>query len=120
MKTKPFKQQKSKYVFAGELPTIYGAGSIVKVYQRHITDGKLRVFIAEEPFMKDKQFGIHLSIAFTDNKGNTTRYPNWDEIIHAREELLPGNKTFVMYLPPESEYVSFHDTTFHLWEHEDG
>jgi len=54
--------------------------------------------------------GWHLSISHPD------RYPTWDEIYAARYQLLPINATFVMYLPPPSEYVNVHENCFHLWE----
>ena len=44
------------------------------------------------------------------------RYPTWDEIADARDELLPGDVEFVMYLPRSGEYVAVHDSTFHLHE----
>lgn len=71
----------------------------------------LRVLVALEPE------GWHLSISFANHKGELTRYPRWDEIIHARAELLPPDVGFVMHLPPEDEYVALHDTTFHLHQH---
>jgi hypothetical protein len=46
-----------------------------------------------------------------------TRYPRWDEIAHARDELLPADIDFVMWLPRAGDYVALHDTTFHLHEH---
>jgi len=54
--------------------------------------------------------GWHLSIS------HPTRYPTWDEVAEARYNLLPLNATIAMLLPPPSEYVNIHDTTFHLWE----
>jgi hypothetical protein len=86
-------------------------GIDAKVYARHVHDGSLRAFVADEPA------GWHLSISFVNHKGDPTRYPTWDEITHAREQLLPANVAFVMHLPVADEYVAIHPTTFHLHEH---
>lgn len=78
---------------------------------RSTRDGQLRAIVAEEPM------GWHLSISFVDDCSRPSRYPTWDEIAHARYELLPGDVDFVMHLPPLGEYVAVHATTFHLHEH---
>lgn len=84
-----------------------------RVWQRNVTDGHLTAIVAEEPA------GWHLSISHRTNRTPPTpgRYPTWDEITHARYELLPGDLDFVMHLPPPGEYVAVHDTTFHLHKH---
>ena len=81
-------------------------------YLRHVSDGLLYALVAEEP-----QIGWHMSISFRDNRGNLSRYPSWDEIAHARDELLLDDLEFVMFLPRSEDYVALHDTTFHLHEH---
>jgi hypothetical protein len=82
-------------------------------YQREVADGHLSVFVGREPD------GFHLSISHrtNDHPPQPGRYPTWDEIVEARYEFCPGAMTMVMYLPPKSEYVNVHETTFHLWEH---
>jgi hypothetical protein len=87
------------------------AGHSADVHIRRVGDGLLRALVAEEPL------GWHLSISFVDPKGRPSRYPHWDEITHARSQLLPGDVGFVMHLPPDGEYIAVHDTTFHLHEH---
>lgn len=85
---------------------LYGSGaSHVKAYRRPAGDGDLRVFVAKEP-----PNGWHLSIS------HPRRYPTWDEIADARYSLAPPNITMAMLLPPPSEYVNAHKTTFHLHE----
>lgn len=79
-------------------------------HRRRVTDGVLLACVADEPA------GWHLSISFRDHRGRTNRYPTWDEIAHARDELLPADRAFVMFLPAAGEYVAVHDTTFHLHE----
>lgn len=66
--------------------------------------GECRIIVAKEPPRMD----WHLSISCPD------RYPTWDEIADAREELLPGDQTFGMVLPPADQYVNVHDFVFHL------
>jgi hypothetical protein len=78
---------------------------------RNVTDGTLIALVGEEPG------GWHLSISFRDHRGELTRYPRWDEIADARDQLLPADVGFVMHLPRTVEYVALHDTTFHLHEH---
>ena len=77
---------------------------------RNVHDGRLVAFVAHEGGH------WHLSISHRNPAGELTRYPTWDEIAHARENLLPPDAWFAMYLPPDGEYVSAHLTTFHLWE----
>lgn len=71
-------------------------------WTRNVHDGRLLALVAQEPT------GWHLSIS------HPRRYPTWDEIAHARYELLPGDITMAMLLPPMDEYVAVHDHAFHL------
>src|SRR5262245_5406548 len=79
-------------------------------FHRSVHHCDLRACLTDEPQ------GRHLSISFRDQAGNYSRYPTWDEIAHARYELLPADLDFVMHLPPPGEYVALHPTTFHLHE----
>jgi len=83
-------------------------GVPVAVWRRNVNDGALVAFVGDEPE------GWHLSISFRDRRGGWSRYPSWDELAHARYELLPAELDFVMHLPPPDEYVAVHSTTFHL------
>lgn len=80
-------------------------------HRRRVGDGELVACVAEEPT------GWHLSISHRDHRGELSRYPTWDEIAHARDELLPADVDFVMFLPKAGDYVALHATTFHLHEH---
>lgn len=86
----------------------------VRGFWRNVHDGQLRALVADEPGI-----GWHLSISHAKPNGEPGRYPSWDEIAHARSELLPADVEFVMHLPTEDRYVAVHDTTFHLHEHHD-
>lgn len=92
----------------------------IRSYQRDVHDGHLSVLVAKEPLGSGGKLQYHMSISHRTN-GNppkSGRYPTWDEIADARYKLLPQDLTFVMFLPPPSEYVAVHDTTFHLHEYE--
>ena len=109
MSTRPLHVQRSPWLLVQQLNL--GTGVDLDWWERTVSDGLLRAFVGEE------EIGWHLSISFRDHRGNPSRYPSWDEIAHARYELLPTDRDFVMHLPPPSEYVAVHDTTFHLHEH---
>lgn len=79
-------------------------------FVRNVHDGRLRALVSHEPQ------GWHLSISHVKPNGEPGRYPTWDEIAHADEELLPSEVTMAMILPPADEYVAHHPTTFHLNE----
>lgn len=109
MSPKPLIEQLTPWRPLGEVTT--APGYTAKAWRRTVKDGMLRVLVGEEPM------GWHLSVSFSDDCGRPTRYPTWDEIAHARYELLPAELDFVMHLPPVGEYVAVHPTTFHLHEH---
>jgi len=104
---KPLTRQRSPWV---EVDTQLILGVEAKVYQRRVNDGVLMAIVGHEPA------GWHLSISFRDHRQRLTRYPHWDEISHARYELMPADLPIAMILPPEDEFVAVHDTTFHLHE----
>lgn len=89
-----------------------------QVWQRAVHDGHLTAMVAIEPLGPNGELEHHMSISHRTNHNppRPGRYPTWDELAHARYELLPDHLTFVMFLPPPSEYVAVHDTTFHLHE----
>lgn len=81
-------------------------------WRRRVSDGLLVACVADEP-----RIGWHLSISFRNHRGNPTRYPTWDEQVHAVRQLLPPDLTYCMMLPPDDEYVANHPSTFHWHEH---
>jgi len=103
----PWVQDEAQFIMArGRYP--------YRVFHRNVGDGKLTAIVAIEP-----DIGWHLSISFLNGKGRAARYPNWDEIAHARELLLPIEHGFVMHLPPltTDEYVAIHQTCMHLHQY---
>jgi len=108
VKRKPLSKQRSPW---HPIDSMQIGGYRAVVHARNVSDGQLRAIVAEEPM------GWHLSISFINQKGEPSRYPTWDEIAHARDEMLPADIEFVMFLPKAGEYVAVHDSTFHLHEH---
>lgn len=109
----PLTKQRSPWV---EIDTSAQLGADCRWLTRNVHDGTLAVCVAREPLGPAGQLEWHLSISHRDHRGQHRRYPTWDEIAHARYELLPDDVGFVMYLPPPAEFVACHPTTFHLHE----
>lgn len=110
---RPITQQRSEWVRVSTGDMVPGVP--MTVWQRNVHDGHLTVIVVPaEPGV-----GWHLSISHRTNTNppRPGRYPTWDEIVHARDRMLPADLDFVMYLPAAGDFVSLHDTTFHLHEH---
>jgi hypothetical protein len=94
--------------------------SRLRVFERDAADGaRLRVIVGREPIGPAGAVQWHMSISSTwveCHRATPDRYPTWDEVAEARERYLPDELTFAMILPPRSEYVNLHATTFHLHE----
>ena len=88
-----------------------GPDIVLNWFTRTVIDGRLNAAVSDEPQ------GWHMSISHRPAPACKRRYPSWDEISHARYELLPLDVDFAMHLPPPNEYVALHDTTFHLHQH---
>lgn len=122
MKPQPITKQRSPWEERGIPPQVRGlhpATADMKLYERHVHDGLLVALAGHEPTGPGRRLEWHLSISFRNHRGDLSRYPTWDEIAHARAELLPADLEFVMHLPPMDRYVALHDTTFHLHEYGD-
>lgn len=89
-----------------------------RVWQRDVQDGHLSVLVGREPAGNRDALIWHLSISHRtcEHPPQPGRYPTWDEIAEARYRFCPDGVTMAMLLPPKSEYVNVHATTFHLWE----
>lgn len=108
---KPLTRQRSSWAHTGTLQA-FGMPVPADQHHRPVHDGTLMALVADEP-----QIGWHMSISFRDHRGRPSRYPTWDELAHARYELLPAHLDFVMHLPPLDNYVAVMDTCFHLHQH---
>lgn len=114
MKRDPITRQRSPWIEDESRYLLHADKYPMRWFTRRVGDGTLWAICAIEPTI-----GWHLSISFRDAKNRLARYPNWDEIAHAREVLLPPELGFVMHLPPltTDEYVALHLTTMHLHQH---
>lgn len=110
MKHDPLTKQRSPWIAKPDMDHDM-LGYVARWFQRRVGDGTLWACVCEEPM------GWHLSISFRNQRGEYSRYPTWDELAHARYELLPDELDFVMHLPPPDEYVALHETCFHIHEH---
>ena len=107
----PLRTQRSPWV-PGK-PFVIGP-VVAETFRRNVHDGFLTALAAEEPE------GWHLSISFSNHRGDHSRYPTWDEQVHAVRTLLPNDgQAYHMILPPDTDYVAVHETTFHWHEWKD-
>src|SRR4051812_25506442 len=88
------------------------AAPTMKAWQKEVHDGHLSVFAGVE----DGIWHMSISHRLSDGSKAPGRSPKWDEITDARYRFCPDEVTMAMLLPPKSEYVNHHPTTFHLWE----
>lgn len=114
MNRDPMTKQRSPWVYHEEDTKWFrkvGVEPDAKVYRRNVHDGRLISIVGVIPHQ-----GLHLSITHKKHDGEVGRYPTWDEIAHARDELLPSDLGFSMALPPTDgdDYVAVYPTTFHL------
>lgn len=85
----------------------------VACWRRSVHDGVLTALVTRNPPSHE----WHLSVSHESHSvRRAKRYPSWDELAHARYELLPADIDVVMRLPPPEDFIDVHDTTFHLHE----
>jgi hypothetical protein len=112
--TDPLTKQRSSWQQAVMPEMIARAFAQAKLHptyhERNVHDGLLIAIVCEEAQ------GWHLSISHEYHHKRGGRYPTWDEIAHARTELLPEGVDMVMRLPAE-ENAAVNGTTFHIHEH---
>lgn len=79
-------------------------------FNAHRFDGKegLRVLVSDDP----TQHGTlrHVSISYPHKN------PLWSEIRAIRDAFFPEEVDAAMMLPRRTDYVNFHEHTFHLWQ----
>lgn len=103
----PITRQRSPWVAQAGLPSPV-LGVDASWYSRNVSDGTLWACVADEPGI-----GWHVSISYRNHRGEPTRYPTWDEQVHALREIGP-RVPFAMYLPcDDAGYVALHPSTFH-------
>lgn len=119
MRHVPLKRQNSPWVGHPD-KTMSFDGYAAHWFSRAVSDGSLWACVAQEPLGPGGKLAWHLSISFRDRREEPSRYPSWDEQVHALRELTPRGLTFAMILPPDEDgYVNLHPTTFHWHQHEE-
>lgn len=82
-------------------------GENVRAYK----NGPIRIIISEDtgPVFGVMRKCLHLSIS------HPNRYPTWDEILDARNTLMPSDRDGYMIMPKKGLYVNVHPNCFHVW-----
>lgn len=75
--------------------------------------GECGIFVSQEPLDLVFPRRWHLSISCE------RRYPTWDEIGRARDNLLPNDVFMCVPFPPRAHWLSIHPNCFHLWQFRD-
>jgi hypothetical protein len=88
----------------------------LRIYQRDLEDGHLTVQVGAEVIASGPRWHLSISHRTNERKPKPGRYPTWDEIKDARYRFMPPEIYVAQILPPPEEFVSAHDTTFHLWQ----
>lgn len=102
----PLSRQRSPWV-PQDVPSPV-PGVMADWFSRNVSDGTLWACVAAEAA------GWHVSISFRNHRGEPSRYPTWDEQVHALREVGPRGIPFAMHLPcDDAGYVALHPTTFH-------
>ncbi len=87
-----------------------------RVYAAAVADGALVALVSQDEVRPGLPLW-HLSVSFRDHEGGLTRLPTWDELKHAKFQLVPANVPMVLIFPRRGvPYVDLHQTTLHLWE----
>lgn len=92
-------------------------GATERAYRADTEKGTLVAILTRDPVCADGRTLWHLSISHQDRNGKPDRYPTWDELKHAKYQLVPDDVVMILIFPRKtSEYVDVHATTLHLWE----
>lgn len=103
----PITRQRSEWIERPGIPSPV-PGTDAAWFSRNVHDGTLWACVAVEP-----EIGWHVSISFRNHRGDPTRYPTWDEQVHALRSVGP-RVPFAMHLPLDDDgYVAVHPSTFH-------
>jgi hypothetical protein len=90
-----------------------------KAYEAQVTDGLLIAVLSQDPCPEGLLW--HLSVSYRDHAKKPDRCPTWDELKHAKYQLVQDDLCMVLIFPKRSApYVNIHPTTLHLWESDQG
>lgn len=70
--------------------------------------GECSIVVAREPI--NGRLRWHISTS------HPKRLPSYEEIKHARYELIPNEVTMAQIFPPKEEFVNVHEYCLHLYE----
>ena len=94
------------------IDSVARAGVTVRILRRPVQDGELVALVQCEP----PHHIWHLSLAHWPKRSRKhRRWPTWDELIEARNELVPANADMVLHVPT-IEAMTTNDPTIHLYE----
>lgn len=88
----------------------------LRIWQKDVADGHLTVQVGAEILEDGPRWHLSISHRTNEHPPRPGRYPSWDEIKDARYRFMPGDINVAQLLPPQEQWISVHDTTFHLWQ----
>jgi hypothetical protein len=95
-------------------------GVLLRHYEATTSDGILKACVSRDPAGKNGALLWHISISHRDRFDQPDRVPTWDEMKHAKYQLVSVDVCMVLIFPRKTAtYVNLHDTCLHLWESED-
>lgn len=107
--------QRLKWIPVSHLP--HGA----RGYYASCDDGFLRAIVGLEPAGKDGEMIWHISVSHVNKSLKHDRYPSWDELKHAKYQLVPDDVPMVLIFPSKAaKYVDVSPNCLHLWQAEEG
>ena len=90
------------------------------VYEAILIDGMLTAIVSHDPAGKLGKLLWHVSVSHRDAAGIEDRCPTWDELKHAKYQLVPADVPMVLVFPRKTApYVNTASTCLHLWESEE-
>ncbi len=95
-----------------------------RTYDAVVDDGKLVAVVSHDAAAEDGGKLWHLSVSHRGNDGEKIRVPTYDELKHAKYQLLPRDidVPMVLIFPKKGiskeKFVDIFTTTLHLWEAE--
>lgn len=87
-----------------------------RAYLADVSDGVLKALVSHDE-VRPGLLLWHLSVSFRGPNGELCRLPSWDELKHAKFQLVPADVPMILLFPRrQAPYVNVHNTTLHLFE----